>query len=415
MRAVTFTFSIPKYLLGKALGGLSDAVVFGAPSAVSLADLAQPELPDESWVSVEMIAGGICGTDIGNLVYAASPILEPFASFPAVMGHEILARVVDVGPAVTRVRPGQRVAVDPIVSCAVRGYGAADMCPACTGGNPGACARSAEKGRLTVGGRPMGAGISVGYHRDLPGGWGERLIAHESQIYPVSDAIDDRTAALIEPLAVATHAVLRNPPAAGERVLVIGSGSIALATVWALRALGHDGELVAQTKRPQEAELARRLGAGEAVAPGGPARDALLATGARAYKPPVGPEVFAGGGYPLVFDCVASRASLDQALRFAAGRGRIVMLGCAAVLRRLDLTLVWARELSVLGSLGYGTERWEGESLHTFEVVQRLLSATGAPVADLVTHTYPLSQYRDALAAARHHRTSGAVKVLLQP
>ena len=91
------------------------------------------------------------------------------------------------------------------------------------------------------------------------------------------------------------------------------------------------------------------------------------------------------------------------------------MLGCAAVVRRLDLTLVWAHELAVQGSLGYGREQWEGESLHTFEVVFRLLAGSGARIADLVTHTYPLTQYRTALSTARHHRKSGAIKVLLTP
>ncbi len=415
MKAVTFTFSIPRYLLGSALGGVSDAVVFGGPSAISLSRLPDPEPPGDRWVSLEVIAGGICGTDIGNLVYSASPILEPFASFPAVMGHEILARVVDVGSAVSGVSPGQRVAVDPIVSCAVREYPESEWCPPCAGGFPAACARSGESGAVHVGGRQLARGITIGYHSDLPGGWGERLIAHESQIHAVPESLDDKTASLTEPLAVATHAVLRSRVEPKERVLVLGSGSIALSTIWALRALGHEGDLVAQVKRPNEVEFARHLGASAVVTPGVAAREALLGTGARAYKPPVGPEVYAGGGFSLIFDCVGNRSSLDQSLRFASPRGRVVMLGCAAVVRRLDLTLVWAHELAVQGSLGYGRERWDGESLHTFEVVFRLLAGSGARIADLVTHTYPLTQYRTALSTARHHRKSGAIKVLLTP
>jgi threonine dehydrogenase-like Zn-dependent dehydrogenase len=169
MQGVTFTFSIPRFLLGRALGGLSDAAVFGGPSGLGLTERPVPRPPGNRWVSLDVIAGGICGTDVGNLLYTASPILEPFASFPAVLGHEILGRVVEVGSAVTRVRPGQRVAVDPIISCAAREYPEGEWCPSCRAGHPGTCARGGEEGALRIDGRPLARGISIGYHRDLPG------------------------------------------------------------------------------------------------------------------------------------------------------------------------------------------------------------------------------------------------------
>ena len=96
-------------------------------------------------------------------------------------------------------------------------------------------------------------------------------------------------------------------------------------------------------------------------------------------------------------------------------RGRIVMIGCAAEIPKLDLTFVWARELRLRGSAGYGAESFRGETLHTFQVTNRLLAETSAPVGELVTHVFPLDQYRDALKAAANHRRSGAVKVVLQP
>ncbi len=85
------------------------------------------------------------------------------------------------------------------------------------------------------------------------------------------------------------------------------------------------------------------------------------------------------------------------------------------LLKKLDLTFLWARELRIRGSVGYGLETWRGERRHTFEIAHDLLVETGAPVQDMVTHVYPLAQYRDALRAAANHRRSGAVKVLLQP
>jgi threonine dehydrogenase-like Zn-dependent dehydrogenase len=339
--------------------------------------------------------------------------MEPFGSFPAVLGHEILAQVEEVGPGVTRVRPGQRIAVDPILSCTARGHDR--PCPSCAGGLHSTCEMAGEDGETRVDGKPMSAGLTMGYHRDLPGGWGERIVAHEDQAFPVPDGLSDRAAVLTEPLSIGMHAVLRSPPQPDAEVLVIGSGPIALGTVWALRASGFDGVIVAQAKRRHEADLAMALGASEVIKPGDEARDAMVRTGAQAYQPIIGPEVFSGGGFPLIFDCVGSPSSLHQALTFASPRGEIVMLGCAAEIPKLDLTFVWARELNIRGYVGYGLEEWRGERLHTFEVTHRLMVEGGAPVHDLVTHVFPLHQYRDALSAAANHRRSRAVKVVLQP
>ncbi len=414
MKAITFDVSVPRYLLAKGLGGLTRSVTFGALSGVRLRDVPEPALPGEEWVKLEVILAGICGTDIGNLTYSASPVMEPFGSFPAVLGHEILARVVEAGAAVTRVRPGDRVVVEPMLSCEVRGYGA-DLCPSCASGYPSTCERGGEEGPLQIGGHPISPGLTIGYHRDLPGGWGERMVAHQHQLFKVPEGLDDRVAVLTEPLSIGLHAVLQEPPDPEAPVLVMGSGPIAMGTIWALRASGFGGTVVAQAKRPKEMELARALGATEVVRPGLEARQALVDTGAMAYQPIVGPEVYSGGGFPVVYDCVGSRESLEQSMRYAAARGRVVMLGCAAQLRSLDLTFLWARELEVRGFLGYGREVWKEEERHTLAVTLELLAERAGAVDRLLTHIFPLEQYRDALKAAANRRRSGAMKVAFRP
>ena len=416
MRAVTFSVSIPGFLLARGLGRWTDSVVYGALSGLRLRDLPVPPLPGPDWVRLDVEACGVCGTDLGNITFSASPAMEPFASFPAVLGHEVVGVVSALGEEVQGVAVGDRVVVDPMLSCAARGYGEGDRCPSCTAGLHSTCERAGEEGPLQIDGRPLSRGMMIGYHRDLPGGWGESMVVHRSQCIPVDPALSDRAAVLLEPLAVALHAVLRGvPEGAGGPVLVIGSGTIALSTVWALRATGFQGEITAQMKRPHEAELARALGASTVVTPGDAAREAVVSTGATAYMPLVGEEVYAGGGFPLVIDCVGNQGSLSQALRYAAPRGRIVILGCSAEIPKLDLTFTWARELEIRGFLGYGMEEWKGERVHTMELAQRLVLESGAPVERMVTHTFPLAEYRKGLAAAGNHRASGAIKVLLQP
>ncbi|MEZ4424386.1 MAG: alcohol dehydrogenase catalytic domain-containing protein [Gemmatimonadota bacterium] len=414
MRAVVFGVTVPGFLLARSVGRVSRSATHGVLSGLRLRDWPEPVLPGPDWVKLSVLYGGICGSDLGNLSFTSSPLMEPFGSFPAVLGHEIVARVDEVGSAVTRVRPGDRVAVDPMLSCGVRGFTGTEVCGSCAVGRHSTCGNAGEEGRTLVDGTPLARGLTIGYHADLPGGWGERMIAHESQLFPVDEAIDDRVAALIEPLSIGMHAVLNTPVGSGP-VLVIGSGPIAFATIWALRAAGYGGELVAQAKRAPEVELARALGASSVVRPGDEARDALIATGAQAYQPIVGPEVYAGGGFPVIFDCVGSGATLAQSLSYASARGRVVMLGCVAEIKKVDLTLLWAHELEVHGFVGYGAEQWRGEVLHTFEVTQRLLLESAAPVQRMVTDVYPLKQVREALAAAEDRRTSGAIKVLLQP
>jgi len=272
-----------------------------------------------------------------------------------------------------------------------------------------------EQGRQKIGDVPLSRGLTIGYHSDLPGGWGEKMIAHESQLFPLDPRISSRAAVLVEPLCIGLHAILNAPPAVGENVLVIGSGPIAFGTIWALRATGFQGTIVAQTKRTHEKLIARSLGATDVVAPGAEACAALVQTGAMAYQPLVGQEVYSGGGFNRIFDCVGNATSIGQALRYAAPRAAVVLLGCAAEVHRLDLSLLWARELDVRGFVCYGMERWRGRTQHTMEIVHDLILESGAPLDQLVTHVFPLKEFRHALSAASNHRRSGAVKVVLTP
>ena len=416
MRAVTFDVSVPRFLLAKSVGRLTDSAVYGALSGVKMEDRPRVDLPGDRWVRVEILKAGICGSDVSNITYASSPAMEPFGSFPAVLGHEILGRITETGPGVRGLEVGQRVTVDPFLSCEVRGWTGEQVCRSCRSGLHATCEMAGEEGAVHIGGEPMHAGLTQGYHRSMPGGWSEEIIAHEVQIFPVRDELEDHAGVLIEPLAVGMHAALNARPAhRDEPVLVIGSGPIALATVWAIRASGFEGEIFAQTKRKHEADLARKFGASQIVAPGDEAREAMVGTGAMAYMPLIGEEVYSGGGFPLIYDCVGSGQTLYQSMRYATPRGRIVMLGCAHEIPKLDLTFIWARELDVKGFVGYGAETFRGESKHTYDVTQDLMLESGAPLQDMVTHVFPLGQYVDALRTAGNRRRTGSVKVLLDP
>ena len=168
------------------------------------------------------------------------------------------------------------------------------------------------------------------------------------------------------------------PEGAGSCSLVIGSGTIALATIWALRATGFEGPILAQAKREHEQELARTLGASDVVAPG--------FEGERRVDRHWCVRLYAGGGPRGLFGRWLSphlrlcrqpeQPRTVTRFRLTAGPHRGHRM-CVAEFKKLDLTFVWARELRIRGAVGYGQETWRGERRHTFEIAHDPLARDG--------------------------------------
>jgi len=364
-------------------------------------------LPAADWVRIRPRLSGICGSDLSLLTGRSSAVLTPFASFPAVLGHEVVGEIVEVGSEVGGAwQTGDRVAIDPAISCAMRGL---EPCDACRRGVPVLCRHQAE-GRL-------GAGILMGFCSGLPGAWGDELVAHVSQLYRVPDDVADDAAVLTEPFSVALHAILGAAVTAGERVLVIGAGSIGQLTVAGLTLMAPDAAVTVLARHPAQQSLAARLGAAHVVRESDPAAtDAELAdaAGARLHRPISGRGVTTGG-FDLVLDCAGSAASLELAQRFVGSAGRIVLVGGPGVIRSLDWTLVWTRELRITGSFMHGREATLAGEPHTFAVALSLLSEhPELPITELVTHRFGLAHWREAIRASLARR-SGTGKVVFTP
>ncbi|QBS37546.1 alcohol dehydrogenase [Thermaerobacter sp. FW80] len=402
MKALVYRLSLPRVVLAKLLAHRWPWLVYGPAGAVVYTDWPDPVPPGEDWAVVAPRLAGLCGSDIGVIAAHTSPSASPFSSFPAVLGHEVVG-VIAQGGARVPWPAGTRVVVDPSISCTMRGL---PPCPQCQRGFPYLCQRCTD-GTLSP-------GFLVGFCRDLPGGWAQRMLAHASQLHPVPDGMSDERAVLVEPLAIAVHGVLRRPPAAGARILVIGAGTIGLSTVAALRLLGYDAHVTVAARHGMQARLARELGASRVVSPADLGRAAAEA-GARAFRPLIGRAVYRGG-FDLVYDCVGTRRSLDDALRLAREGGTVVLLGAAGEIPKIDWTFVWMRELEVVGAVGYGLERVGGRTVHTFDLVLEALAAhPELPVERMVTHRFPLHRYREALQAALDRRASGAIKIVFTP
>src|SRR5215472_11391243 len=316
------------------------AVRWHARGDVRVEEVPPPEPPGPGEVQLQVSWRGICGTDVEE--WLSGPVFIPAvvphpvtgARAPLVLGHEFAGVVTALGEDVTGPLPGQRVAVDTIVSCG--------SCHWCRRGEPTRCPA-------------LGA---LGLHGD--GGLAHLCNAPARMCLPVPDTVADDEAALAEPLAVAVRALRRGGLRPGERVAVVGAGAVGLMAVQAAAAFGADGVAVVEPL-PQRRALAVGLGAGRAVPPG--EAGALEAD--------------------VAVECAGTTGAIDTALQALRPGGRAVLLGIvtqSALIAPMDLI---GGEKSLIGSLSHV---WDQD----FREALQLLGGGAVQAAPLITDRIPL-------------------------
>jgi threonine dehydrogenase-like Zn-dependent dehydrogenase len=252
----------------------------------------------------------------------------------------------------------------------------------------------------------------LGTTRGLGGSWGELFVAHASQLVRVPETLTDAEALLTEPLACCVHAVRGRVPLAGERVLVIGAGTLGLLTVAALRAVAPaEIALTVLARHPFQAQRAVALGATRAVlARGDYTAELADAAGTRLLRPIIGRPIGVGG-FDAVYVCAPGTRALEDAMRFAGAGAVLTLLANVAKLPGLDWTPLWLKELQVRGTLAYGSHAHGGASVDAFREAAALIADGRAPVGGLVTHRFPIAEYRAALAEARAKGAHESIKV----
>lgn len=400
MRAIYFIASIPRYILTKVLGTLDKRFFWSALSCLQYGEIPEPSLPSQEWVKIKTIYGGICGSDLGVITLHSSPVLSAVSSPKFVLGHENVGIVVEGGKEVREFEPGQRVVVDPTLSCEVRGF--LDRCPMCREGRENLCYRVTEGN--------IAPGLLMGSCQDTGGSWGEYFVAHRSRVYLVPEEITDEEAVMVEPLAVALHAAWNNFPKDTDTVLIIGGGTIGLCTVAALRALGSKARIVLLYKYPFQADLARSYGA-DALVKLGQEEELAQAIGAKPLKPLMGGPISLSGP-AVTFDCVGSRASIELALRFTGAGGKVVLVGLASIPSGIDWTPIWLKELKVVGTYSYAVEDYKGEKMHTFQLALGFMARKEVELRPLVTHKFRVDEYRKALEWVAGKGRKGLVKAV---
>lgn len=404
MRALRLDVLHPRAVLALAAGRFrSDLYHGGTGSPLRLVHSAAPERP-AGWVRVRPTLSGICGSDLKllKLLNGFSPSITALAGMPrrTIPGHEIVGTVTqaddDAG-----VTLGDRVAIDPLLGCRDKGL---EPCPECRAGRPQVCHAAGRSGMFTP-------GHGSGYNAAYGGGWAEQVVAPAERVHPVPADLEDAVAVLTEPMAVAVQAVGRQLPSPDARVLVIGPGTIGICLVHALRALAPEVHVTVAALDDSRDRSLREAGAHAVIH--GTRRDLVTDAGQALGVPATGSRLSGlvlEAGFDVVYDCIGSEQTLDDAMRMTRPRGTTVLVGTAGR-QSVDWTFVWLRDLTIRGTFSYGhIDALEGR--HAFDVALDILLARRP---SLVTHVFPLEERVRALEVAEAGPAADAVKVAFAP
>lgn len=334
------------------------AVMLEAPHRATVQQVADPQLQaDEVIVRVERC--GLCGTD--QHLYDGDYALT---RYPVIPGHELAGVIEAVGTAVTAVRPGQRVVVEPNIHC--------EHCHYC---------------HIQRGNHCLNLQV-IGVNR--AGGFAQFVVAPERNVYPVAGLTAEQ-AAFVEPLSCVVYGLRRLRLAPAARVLIAGAGPMGLLMLQTIRRSGA-AEVVVTDLRASRLALARELGAEHVVAAGGDAAQQL--------------KDLAPYGFDAAIDVTGVPGVVQGLVPSVTDGGSLLIFGVSPEQATVSVRPyeVFQRDLTILGSFAVA---------YTFEDAITLLQSGAVRVDRLVSHRLPLSGYEEGLSAAR--AGEGSMKVQLAP
>ncbi len=379
-----------------------------AVTPMALREVDEPRLFADDWLVLRPRLAGICGSDTKQVFMdtggdASDFSLTALISFPQVLGHEVVADVVEVGSSVRDHRVGDRVVLNCWLSCRPRGID--PVCPACQSGDLSLC-WNFTRGRLTP-------GIHSGNSSDGTGGFADLLPAHETMAIPVPDDMPDEVAVLADPFAVSLHSVTRNAPPPEGHAVVWGGGALGTCAIEALRSLYPGVEVAAVVRHPAQQQLARHFGA-HVIDSEQQAEAIVVALAEWSGGPllqPWGGLPFAHPGHvDVVYDTIGAPATMEMAMRVLGSHGRLVVSGVNAP-GRYEWSQWYFKELHLVGSNAFGIEEVDGVRQHAIAHYLDLARAGRVDVSPMLTHTFRLDAWRDAFTTIAEQHTTGAIKV----
>ncbi len=318
-----------------------------------------PLPPGRGEVRMNIAYGGICGTDVH--VYLGH--MDHRTKIPQVIGHEMSGTVAEVGQGVADFKPGDKAVIRPVVSCG--------RCPACKAGHYNVCHQ------INV--------LGV----DTPGCFQGSWTVPAEILHRLPDDIDLQLAALVEPAAVAAHAVRIGEVAAKEHVVVIGAGPIG--TLVALESRLKGASVLVSEINPFRINVAREFGL-EVVNPKETDLPAHISDKTK------------GAGADLVFEVTGKAPGAEMMTRLARTRGRIVVVGIFAEPVPVSLGQFFLRELRLRGVRLYEPE--------DFETAIPLVASRAVPFERLISDVRSLERIQETFDQIQ--RGANFTKVLLK-
>jgi L-iditol 2-dehydrogenase len=312
-------------------------------------------------VVVAVRASGICGSDVHGFVGATGR-----RRIGVVMGHEATGQVIEIGPDVARARVGDRVVLRSILPCGV--------CDRCRHGQPNICLD--RRG--------------LGMH--LEGANAERVVVPEALLVPLPDSVGYEEGSLVEPLAVAMHAVSITPFGRRDDVVIVGAGPIGLLTLLAARRRGAR-TIIVTDRDAHRLDVARRRGADVAINVA--EIDAVAAV----------MDATNGRGADAVLEAVGIGPTVAQSLAVARPGGQVTWVGNSAPEVPLPMQELVTRELTVRGAYGYVDE---------FVGAVEALAEGQIDASSIIERVAPLAE-GEALFKELAASSLAAVKVVLTP
>jgi len=320
-------------------------------------------------VRLRVLSCGVCGTNINMWRYSGPPAGAPRE--PGAYGHEVAGEVVEAGPLVTGVRPGDRVAVELFENRAC------GRCRYCHQGSFWHCRQP----------RPV-----------CGSGFIDELLLYDRGLYRLPEGVSAAEGSLVEPFACSLHALRLAGLAGGESICILGAGVLGLFAVAGARQLGA-GTIVCTAKYPAQAALARRFGA-----------DVVLDSA----DPAVNEQIIAAAGAPgpdVVVESVGGLAStLQQGCTVVRPAGKVMVLGLFEEPAPVDTVQAVYKELSIIFPATYGVINLH----HDYDLALGLLASGQVPGKDLVTHSFGLGAIQEAFEVAAD-KTRGSIRVNIEP
>ncbi|MBP3218120.1 MAG: alcohol dehydrogenase catalytic domain-containing protein [Lachnospiraceae bacterium] len=269
-----------------------------------LAEIPVPEItaPDDVLVQVKCV--GICGTDLHIFKEGRADV-----KMPVIMGHELSGVVLDKGSAVHDLKAGDRVVLDPVFACG--------ECRTCRSGHPNVCPHVRC------------------YGVQMDGGYQEKIVVRRHHLYQFNNDISFEEAALAEPFSIASNILFRAGLQAGEKILILGAGTIGLSVLQVAKMLG--AEAVVSDIIPEKLTVAASFGADLTVnSKATPLKNALAADYA--------------DGFDVIVDAVGIVPLFVQTFDYAAPCARIMCIGFDGAPAQIPMAAITRKELSVIGS-----------------------------------------------------------------